>query len=273
MFHVINVLAAPLQYEFMRHAFFAGSLAAVLASLVGFFVVVRQLGFAAHALGHIGFAGATGALLLGWAPMTGQLVISLGTGVAMAALGKRVQEKDTIIGIILALSLGAGMLFLHLHHGYSGQATSILFGDLLGVSQAALNRMLVMTLFGIVVLAVLSRPLWFASLVPVLAEAKSLPLNVLSILFFCIMALAITLASQVVGILLVFALVVGPPAIALLWTRNFWPGISLCLGLSLLIVWLSIYLGYYSDWPISFWICAWVFLLYVASAWRSRSFY
>lgn len=274
MFHVIiESLSAPFHYEFMRHAFWAGSLAALLASVVGFFVVVRQLGFAAHALGHISFAGATAAILFGWTPIAGQLIISLGAGAVMGILGKRVLDKDTVIGIILAFALGLGILFLHFYHGYSGQASSILFGDLLGVSLSTLHWMALMTGLGLLVLAALSRLLWFSSLMPALAEAKSLPLGLLSVLFFGIMALAITLASQAVGVLLVFALVVGPPAIALLWTRNFWPGILLCLFLSLAIVWLSIYLGYYTDWPISFWICSAVFVAYALSAVRSKLVY
>jgi zinc/manganese transport system permease protein len=253
-----------MQYDFMRHALLAGSLAAILASLVGFFVVVRQLGFAAHALGHVAFAGATGAILLGWMPILGQLLVTLAAGITMGSLGRRLEEKDTIIGVTLALALGVGVLFLHFYRAYSGQANSILWGDLLGVSSSALHWMFWLTVLGIAFLALLSRPLWFASLSPVLAEAKSVSLSWISILFFCLLALAITLASQVVGVLLVFTLVIGPPAIALQWTRRFWSGLSLSCGIALVIVWLAIILSYYTDWPISFWISAWVFVLYTS---------
>lgn len=265
MLHVVELVSAPFQYDFMCHALFAGSLAAILASLVGFFVVVRQLGFAAHALGHVAFAGATGAVLLGWMPIIGQLLVTVIAGITMGSLGRRLEEKETVIGVTLALALGMGVLFLHFYRAYSGQANSILWGDLLGVSTNALHWMFWLTIFGIGGLAVLSRPLWFASLSPALAEAKSLSLPLISILFFCMMALAITLASQVVGVLLVFTLVVGPPAIALRWTRYFWSGITASCMIGLFIVWVSIVLSYYTDWPISFWISAWVFGLYLAS--------
>src|SRR5262249_9599368 len=86
---IIDLFSAPFAYDFMRHAFVAGTLAALLSSLVGFFVVVRQLGFAAHALGHVGFAGACGAILLGWTPLVGQLIITVVAGIAMGGLGKR----------------------------------------------------------------------------------------------------------------------------------------------------------------------------------------
>ncbi|MFT3741151.1 MAG: metal ABC transporter permease [Gammaproteobacteria bacterium] len=259
---VVNWFLAPFQYDFMQHAFLAGTLAAMLTSLVGFFVVIRQLGFAAHALGHIGFAGACGAFLLGWPPLVGQLAISLAAGGVMSGIGKRLHERDTIIGVTLAFALGLGVLFLHFYHAHGSQMNSILFGDLLGVATSALYWMGALTVLGILSLACIARPLWFASLAPALAEAKSVSLSGLSILFFILMATAITLASQVVGILLVFTLVVGPPAIALRWTRTFWAGIFTSLLLSLGIVWCAIYLAYYLDWPISFWISALVFGLY-----------
>src|SRR5579871_3343819 len=101
-FAIIDSITEPFQYAFMQHAFLAGSLAAILASLVGFFVVIRQLSFAAHALGHVGFAGACGAMLFGWAPILGQLMMTVLAGIFMGILGKKLEEKDTIIGITLA---------------------------------------------------------------------------------------------------------------------------------------------------------------------------
>lgn len=269
-FAIIDWFTEPFQYTFMQHAFLAGSLAAVLSSLVGFFAVVRQLGFAAHALGHIGFAGACGAMLFGWAPMVGQLIITLLAGMFMGTLGRRLEEKDTIIGVTLAFALGTGVFFLHFLNTYAGQANSILFGDLLGVSFQSIQWMFGLTAISLLSLAFLARPLWFASLMPVLAEAKNLSLSKMAILFFLIMAVAITIASQVVGILLVFTLVIGPPAIALQWSREFWPGIGLCIVISLVTVWLSIFTSYYTDWPISFCISAFIFVVYLLSMMKNK---
>jgi zinc/manganese transport system permease protein len=269
-FAIINWFTEPFQYAFMQNAFLAGTLAAILASVAGFFVVIRQLGFAAHALGHVGFAGACGAMLVGWTPILGQLIITLLAGILMGTLGRRLEQKDTIIGITLALALGLGVLFLHFLNAYTGQANSILFGSLLAVSLQYLHWMMALTILGLISLAILARPLWFSSLTPRLAEAKSLSLNKIAILFFCIMAIAITIASQVVGVLLVFTLIVGPPAIALQWSRNFWPGISLCIAVSLAIVWTAIFFSYYTDWPISFCISALIFVMYALSVVKNK---
>lgn len=265
---IIDWFTSPFHYAFMQHAFLAGTLAAILASAVGFFVVVRQLGFAAHALGHVSFAGACGAMLLGWIPIAGQLIITLLIGTFMGLFSKKLEERDTMIGITLAFALGTGVLFLYLLNAYSGQANSILFGDLLGVSAESIGWMLALTITGLLSLTIIARPLWFSSLIPALAEAKSLSVNTIAVLFFCLMAIAITIASQVVGILLVFTLVVGPPAIALKWTRQFWTGISLSIVVSVLVVWVSIFVSYYTNWPISFCISALIFLIYLLSFMR-----
>lgn len=252
-------------YEFMRHAFLAGTVAAILAGVVGYFVIIRNLSFAAHALGHIGFAGASGALLVGLSPITGQLWLTLFAALGMGALGDKINKNDMIIGIILSFCLGLGTLFLHFYGGYAGQAMIILFGNLLGVSYHDLQLMTGLTIVSLLAIAMIARPLLFSSLEPELAEAKGISLFWISILFIIIMAMAVTLASQVVGIILVFTLLIGPPAISVQWTKRFSTGISLSVLLAVLIVWMGISLSYITDWPISFWISALVFITYILS--------
>src|SRR3990167_4767044 len=150
----------------MQHAFLAAILIALLSGVVGYFVVLRNLSFASHALGHISFAGATGALLLGFSPMTGQLVLTLLSTLLVGVLGDRLLKNDMTMGVVLAFALGLWALFLSLSPGYAGQATSILFGNLLGVSTKMLWMMLVLTAICLVMLSVLSRPLLFSSLEP-----------------------------------------------------------------------------------------------------------
>jgi zinc/manganese transport system permease protein len=263
---MINAITELFSYEFMRHALFAGTLAAILAGVVGYFVIIRQLSFAAHALGHIGFAGASGGLLLGISPMTGQLWLTLIAAFSIGALGDRISKNDMVIGIILSFFLGLGTLFLHFYGGYAGQAMTILFGNLLAVSMADLYLMTGLTIFSLIMIGLIAKKLLFTSLEPELAEAKGISLFWMSIIFILILATAVTLASQVVGIILVFALIVGPPAVAIQWTERFWTGMSLSIVFSVAIVWIGIGLSYISDWPISFWITAIVFILYVMTA-------
>ena len=224
-----------LSYPFMQHAFIAGTLAAILAAAVGYFVVLRNLSFAGHALGHVGFAGATGAMLIGLSPLSGQLILTVIAGLSMGALGTRLYKRDMAIGIILAFALGLGSLFLSLYQGYAGQATSILFGDLLGVSTHNLWVILALTLLSLILLGILARPLLFASLEPELAQAKGINLWTISIIFLGIVAIAVTIAAQVVGVLLIFTLLVGPSAVALQWAKNFWQGILIPLLLRRLV--------------------------------------
>lgn len=263
----MNKLALDMfQYEFMRHAFMAGTIAAILAGAVGYFVILRKLSFAAHALGHIGFAGASGALLVGLTPITGQFILTVLAAVGMGALGERISKSDMAIGVILSFCLGLGTLFLHLYNGYAGQATIILFGNLLGVSDHDLHLMFWLMIVSICAIAMITKRLLFASLEPELASAKGISLTGMAILFVVIMAIAVTLASQVVGVILVFVLIIGPAAIAVQWTHRFWTGISISVLLAVAIVWMGIILAYFTDWPISFWISALVFIIYILNS-------
>src|ERR1700731_802266 len=124
-------------YEFMRTAFAAGGIVAVLSGFVGFFLVMRGQTFAGHALSHVGFAGATGAGLVGIAPLWGLVGFTLAAGVGMGFLGERISGRDVAIGVVLALALGFGLLFLHYHTAFASQATAILFGNVFAIDHAA----------------------------------------------------------------------------------------------------------------------------------------
>src|SRR5579862_8176754 len=132
--NLVSDLQAMWQYDFMRHAFEAGTIVAIVAGIVGYFVVLRRSAFAAHALSHVGFAGAAGAVLAGINPIIGLLVFTTGGGLSMAALGRRAANRDTQVGIVLAFMLGLGVLFISLYKGYATEAYSLLFGQILGIS-------------------------------------------------------------------------------------------------------------------------------------------
>ena len=247
-------IATMLDYDFMRTAFMAGGLVAVVAGATGFFLVLRNLTFAGHALSHVGFAGATGAVLIGTTPLWGLLAFTIIAAIAMGLLGDRVRGRDVAVGIILSLALGLGVLFLYLYTTHATQATAILFGNVLGVSRETVWALVALTAISLCALAALSRPLLFATLAPELAEAKGVSLRLVSVLFLVIVAVAVAEAAQVVGVLLVFALMVGPAATALRLTSHIGWGIGLAALLALVETWLGISLAYVTDWPTSFWI-------------------
>jgi len=245
-----------LDYDFMRTAFAAGFVVALVAGAVGYFLVLRNLTFAGHALSHVGFAGATGALLVGVPPFWGLLALTLAASAAMGLLGERLRGRDVAVGIILSMSLGLGVLFLSLYTAYATQATALLFGNVLGVSRGNLLSLIALAAVSLAALAAISRPLLFATLDPELAEAKGLSLRLISVLFLLIVGIAVAEAVQVVGILLVFALMVGPAAAALRITPRLRVGLVLAVLLAIAETWIGIALAYVTDWPPTFWITA-----------------
>jgi zinc/manganese transport system permease protein len=243
-------------YEFMTNAFVAAGIVAVVSGLVGYFLVMRGQTFAGHALSHIGFAGATGAGLIGLAPLWGLLAFTLAAGIVMGTLSERISNRDVAIGVVLALALGFGLLFLHYHTSFATQATALLFGNVLAVDRTMIATLAVLGAITLAALAAIMRPLIFASLQPELAEAKSVPMRLVSTAFLAIVALAVSECAQIVGVLLVFTLMVGPPAAAQRVTTGLWSGLFVSAALALAEAWLGLTMAFYTDWPVSFCIAA-----------------
>jgi zinc/manganese transport system permease protein len=246
----------PFAYGFMVHAYLAAGITAVLAGAVGYFLVLRGQSFAGHALGHVGFAGAAGALLLGFGPLAGMIAAAGIGGMAMGLLGEGLADRDVGIGLVLAASLGLGLLFLHFFTGSAAQAVSLLFGNVLGVDSAMLAVMLAMAVLTLAGLGLIFRPLLFATLQPELARARGVRLPLLSVLFLGLVGVAVAVSAQIVGVLLVFSLLVGPAAVAQRLTARVAAGIGLAVALAVGDAVLGVTLAFYTDWPVSFWISA-----------------
>ena len=261
---MIETLTTYLGYDFVRNALIAGTAAAVLGAIVGYFVIIRNVGFAAHALAHIGFAGAAGSALVGLSPLEGMLAVTVGSGVFIGAFGDRIHRSDMAIGMVLSMALGLGVLFLSLYAGFAGSVTALLFGQIFGVGSGQIVEMVVLAAVSLGALAVFSRRLLFASTQPRLAEARGLSLTALSIAFMVVLAISVALASQIVGILLVFTLVIAPSGIALRLCRSFASGMLMSIGLGVGGVWLGIFLACVTNRPVTFWIATIFFLLYLA---------
>ena len=252
------------EFEFMRNAFMATTIVGVVAGAVGYFLVLRGETFAGHALAHVGFPGATGAALIGLSPLLGLTLFTLVAGIGIGLLGEKA-HRDVAIGLVLTLSLGLGLLFLHFYTAYASQATNVLFGNVLGIGGGTIIVLAVLAVVCLVALTLIARPLLFASLQPELAEARGVRLGLVSTLFMVIAAISTVEAMQIVGVLLVFALMVAPAASAMRLTRRVGSGIAVSVALAVAIAWLSLTLAFYTDWPTSFWITALGALVYIAT--------
>ena len=259
------------EYDFMQNAFAAGTVVAVAAGLVGYLLVLRGQAFAGHALGHLGFSGATGAALLGLPPLPGLVAMTVLGGVGMGLLGERAGERDVAIGVVLSASLGLGLLFLHFYAGQATGAASLLFGNLLGVEAGAVWGLLGLGAVALLALGAMLRPLLFATLQPELAEARGVPMRAVSVAFLAVAAVAVSLCAQVVGVLLVFTLLVAPAAAAERLTRGALAGMALSAVLAVAAAWGGLALSYWTDWPPSVGVTALSTGAYAAAAWWSSS--
>lgn len=252
-----------LQFPFIQNAFLAGSIVAIVAAVMGYFVIVRGLTFAGHALAHIGFAGAAGAVLLGIEPVFGLLVFTVGAGISIGLLGKELRERDITIGVIMTLGLGIGALFLSLYAGYAEQAYSILFGTILGISRQDVLVTGILSALALGVLLAIFRPLLFSSLDAEVAQARGVPVRLLATLFLALVAVVISVAVQIIGILLIFTLLIGPAATAMRVVRRPLWAMLLAIGLGLLYTWIGILVAAYSNLPVSFCIATLAMLVYL----------
>jgi zinc/manganese transport system permease protein len=252
-----------LQYPFIQNAFLAGSCVAVVAAVAGYFMVVRGLTFAGHALPNIGFAGAAGAVLLGIDPVIGLYIFTIGAAISIGLLGKEVNERDTSIGIIMTFALGIGILFLSLYSGYAESVYSILFGQIVGISQLDVLITAISSLLTLGMFLVLFRPLLFSSFDQDVAIARGVPVRLLAMIFLILIAITVSLSVQVVGALLVFTLLVGPAATAIrIVQRPLWT-IVIAIILGVAYTWLGIFFAANSNWPVSFYIATLSFGVYL----------
>jgi len=261
--NLLDDIQQVFQYPFMQHAFEAGTIVAIIAGIVGYFVVLRRSTFTAHAFSEIGFAGAAGAVLFSISPVWGLLLFSSVGGVIIAILGPRAAHRDTQIGIVLAFFLGLGVLFISLYRGYATEAYSILFGEILGISSSDVTVTLVAGVIILSVLSVVYRPLLFASLDEDVAEAKGMPMFLLGIVFMIIVAATVSFAVQVVGVLLIFSLIVTPAATGQRLARRPRQAIVISVTLALAATWLGLFIAFFTPYPVSFFITGIVFAVYL----------
>jgi zinc/manganese transport system permease protein len=257
--------------HFVHTALMAGAVVAVVSGAIGTFVVTRGASFAVHAVSELGFTGAAGALVLGIDPVAGMMAGSLLVGGVLGLLSLRGRERDSAIGAVLAFGLGVGVLFLSLYQGYATEATNLLFGSIVGVSDRQLAVLAVVAAIVLAGIAAAYRPLLFSSIDPEVAEARGVPLRALSVLTFLLLALTTAEAIQVVGVLLVLTLVITPAAAAQRLTANPATAILLSIVIALVATEGGILLSLQQPWPTSFFISTISFAAYLAARMRAWS--
>jgi zinc/manganese transport system permease protein len=255
-------------FPFMVHALEAGTIVAVLAASVGWYMVLRRQTFAGHTLSLMAFPGATGAALAG-------LPVSLGyylaCGAAALAMGRTTRtstrgfgSETAVIGTVQAVGLGAGYLFLSLNSAILTGTETLLFGTFLGVTQGQVIALAVVAVVALTVLAIAARPLLFSTIDRDLAHASGIPVGALDAAFLLLLAIAVAATSQITGVLLVFAVLVAPPATAQLVTTRPLASLLLSVAFALVVVWLGLGVAYFSIYPVGFYTTTFAFGLYLA---------
>lgn len=249
---------------FMIHAWISGTMVAVLSAFVGFFVVIRNSSFAAHALPEAGFAGGAGAVLLGINPVYGLAAFSVGGALLIGCLEKR-GRNDVVTALILSAALGTGALFLGLSNNYASGAYALLFGQIVGVGSDQLRGIAAGTAVCLAGLAFLYRPLMLCTVSREIAQAQGVPVRLIEIAFLAIVGVAASVMVPVVGALLCFSLLICPTAASIYLSANPARVMKFSLLFSVLILWLSIFFAYLTGWPVGFFVSLLGALLYGAT--------
>ncbi len=256
-------------YPFMVNAFRAGTVVAVVAGAIGWFVVLRRQSFTSHALAVVGFPGAAGAALLGISTAAGYFGFCIAAALVIAvvprAAGASRGEESAVTGTVQAFALASGFLFSSLYRGFLSGISALLFGSFVGITGAQVTALLVVGAATLAVLAAIGRPLLFASLDPEVAAARTVPVRALSVVFLLLLGAAVAEAAQITGALLIFALLVAPPATAQLLTVRPGLGLLLSVTIAVAVTWAGLAFAYYVPYPTGFFITTLAFAAYVAA--------
>ncbi len=264
-----------LEFPFMVNAVQAGTIVAVLSGLVGWFMVLRRQSFTGHTVAVVGFPGAAGAVWLGVSATYGffafAITAALLIGLVPGTAGRGHSEESAVTGTVQAAALALGFWFTNLYGGFTGGASALLFGSFLGITTGQVQVLLAVAVAALLALAVIARPLLFASVDPAVAAARGVPVRALSLAFLVLLAAAAAEVAQITGTLLVFALLVVPAATAQALTARPAASAALTVALALVITWGALFVAYYQPYPIGFFLTTLAFVAYLAAAaWRHR---
>jgi zinc/manganese transport system permease protein len=254
-------------FPFMVNALEAGTVVAIMAGVAGWFMVLRRETFAGHTLAVMSFPGATGALLIGLPAAAGYFVFSgaaaVVIGLASAGPGRHRGEESAVTGAVQAFGLACGFVFLSLYQGVLAGYENLLFGSFLGITQGQVLTLAIVAATTLAFFALTGRPLLFASVDEPVARSSGVPVGLLSAVFLLVLGLSVAATAQITGVLLVFALLVAPPATAQLITPRIGASLILSVVLGVLIVWVGLALAYFYNEPVGFYITTVAFTIYV----------
>jgi zinc/manganese transport system permease protein len=262
-------------FPFMVNAFRAGTIVAVAAAVMGWFMVLRRQTFAGHTLAVVGFPGAAAATLLGVSASYGYFAFCIAAALVIAAIPRggqgRFGHESAVTGTVQAFALACGFLFIALYKGFLNGVNALLFGTFLGITTAQVVVLLLVSLVVLAAMTVLGRPLLFTSIDPIVAGARGVPVRAVSVAFLVLLGAAVAEASEITGTLLVFALLVMPAATAQALTGR--PKLSLLLSvvIAIVVTWIGLGIAYYSIYPIGFFITTIAFALYVLAKLAARA--
>lgn len=257
--------------HFMVNALLAGTIVAVVAGALGWFMVLRRQSFAGHTLALVSFPGAAGAVLVGVSATAGYFAAAVAAALVIAAVprsstGAGRSRESAVIGTVQAFALACGALFVSLYGGFLNSLTGLLFGTFLGISDGQVLVLAVVGASVLAVLAVIGRPLFFATVDADVAVARRVPVAMLSGVFLVLLGCAAAEVSQITGALLVFALLVMPAAAAQRVTVHPGRSLALSIGLALVTVWAGLVIAYFSIYPVGFFLTTVGFGVYLAAA-------
>jgi zinc/manganese transport system permease protein len=264
----VSDFEALTEFPFMVQALQAGTIVAVMAGTIGWFMVLRRQTFAGHTLSVIAFPGAAGATLAGL-PLALGYFGACGLGALVLSLVGRSEQgglgnESAATGTVQAFGLGLGFLFVSLYGGQLTSLESLLFGTFLGITAAQVQTLLWVALAALAILSLIGRPLLFASVDGDVARAAGAPTGALALAFLLLLGLAVAATAEITGALLVFALLVTPAATAQQITARPGAGLALSVALALAVTWLGLGIAYFSPYPVGFWVTSLSFGLYVA---------
>lgn len=250
-------------FPLFRDSLLAGAVLGLVGGMIGTFVMMRDLAFAVHGIAELSFAGASFALLIGADVIFGSLMGSIIAALALGVMGVRAREKNSVIGVIMPFGLGLGILFLSLYQGRAANKFGLLTGQIVSVDSTQLGVLAMTALVVIAGLLIIWRPLTFASADPEIATARGVPVRTLSLLFMFLLGISVALSIQVVGALLVLALLITPAAAALQVSAT--PGVVVVLsvGFAMISTVGAILLALGGSIPISPYVTTISFLIYL----------